>query len=98
MEAKSRATSASPVALNSSRSIRSRRNRASVRTEKYGSRCANDSQSIDDDRIADVGHRVEPRDVVVTQPHAAVRDRLPELLGLLRAVDGVAVAEVQAIV
>src|SRR5205823_14509944 len=56
-----------------------------------------DTTSVDDDRIADVRHRVEPGDVFVAQAHAAVRDRTAELIGLLRAVDGVAVAEVEAV-
>src|ERR1700680_2156098 len=55
------------------------------------------SPLIDNHGAADVCHRVEFRDVVIAEPHAAVGHRLSELFRLVGAVDSVAVAELQAV-
>jgi hypothetical protein len=49
--------------------------------------------SVDDDVRAERHDRVQPRDVVVAQADAAVRDGLADRLGPRRAVQRVAVAE-----
>src|ERR1051325_4089133 len=53
---------------------------------------------VDHDLVADVRHRVQPRDVLVREPYAPVRDAAAQLRDGLRSVQRVAVAEVEAVV
>src|SRR5436190_13801479 len=53
--------------------------------------------SINDDFVADLRHRVERFEVFVTEPYASVRNGPAELSGLLRAVQRVTVAQIEAV-
>src|SRR5438552_968011 len=53
--------------------------------------------SVNDDFVTDLRHRVERFEVFVTEPYASVRNGPAELSGLLRAVQRVTVAQIEAI-
>src|SRR5437764_11772073 len=50
---------------------------------------------IDDHLVAHTRDLVQARDVIVAEPYAPMRDRVPELLRLVGAVDAVPVAELE---
>ena len=51
---------------------------------------------VDVDWRSDGDHRVEAFDVLVAHTHAAVTDGLPDCLGMVRAVDSVPIAKLEA--
>ena len=53
------------------------------------------SDLIDVNRSSDRDHRIEALDVLVAHAHAAVAHGLPDCLGVIRAVDAVAIAKLE---
>src|SRR5581483_1664612 len=52
---------------------------------------------VDDHFISDIRHRIQPLDIRIAKPYAAVRDAAAQFVRLVGAVNPVAIAQLEAV-